>query len=130
MEEEKAPNISRTRIGDLDGGGSYDHPASNFEQVSLDDELYGGGLGVAAAGDDLDFGDEAYKAASRNQQHKRESSFQEIAGLGAGVEDGRAPGAGPAQGPDDMFVPYPGSQGSREDVSGPVATTDQSGFAS
>ena len=134
MEEEKVPNISRTRVGDIEGTGSLDNPPSNFEHGSLDDEVYGGAVGDAAAGG-MHFADEAYNAASRNQHHRRENSFQEIAGLadGAGGADlgvNHYPSMGSADpvppGRDGRMAPHPGSQGSREDLTAPITTTDQS----
>jgi hypothetical protein len=114
MEEEKVPNMSRTRVGDMDGGGSLEHHGSNYDQASLDEEVYGGAVGDPGAGG-MGFADEAFKAPSRNVRHARENSFQEIAGLGDGGGGGQAPPPGyPATGPGQG--PFDASRGSREDV--------------
>jgi len=82
MEEEKLPNISKTRIGDIDKS-SIDNANSNFDQSSMDDEAYGAIKDVIGHGGGL-YTDENYKGGSRNDYRDNANSFQEIAGYDMG----------------------------------------------
>ena len=78
-EEEKVPNISKTRIGDIDKSSILHN--SNFDQASLED-------GTEGFGDLIDVqknGDSRNQMKFQTEQirggHIRENSFKDIAGI-------------------------------------------------
>jgi hypothetical protein len=71
-EEEKQPNISKTRIGEIDKSSIMIN--SNFDQTSLEDEQAFGDLVKHDTRNQMKF-------STQQKTHNRENSFKEIAGI-------------------------------------------------